>query len=105
MTKREAYQIGRYHGREAALYCEPSDLTDGRTRFNSDSCECDGAGGDMCAACLSAEAFEAEQNARQYEGHYPHGLTEAQADAYDAGVAAGIAAGVKARLSGRTEGR
>lgn len=108
MTKREAYAAGFDNGRQAALYCEPSSLTDGRTRDNAPGCECDGKGSDICAECLTAEAFEVEHASRDFSPweHLAHAINsgrnpDGQWEAYDAGVAAGIKAGVKARLSGR----
>lgn len=103
MTKREAYKWGRENGRSIAEDVPLSEVYADRKmaqeliRRDAQACHCEGLA--VCNVCLEYTCYLAEDNARQFAGHAPEGLTEGQWEAYEAGVTAGIKAGVKARLA------
>jgi hypothetical protein len=104
MTKQEIRQRGIDAGYQAAIYTEVSD-----SDREQAGCICieaeDITDQAECAECISAAAYESEQNARSYSPfeHLAHAINESrdpesQWDAYDAGVEAGIKRGIEARL-------
>ena len=77
---KEAYSLGREAGYSAAVDMEEK-----------------GSG-----ETWEEAAYESEDNARQYAGHYSEDLrTDAEWDAYERGVVKGITKGIKARLAGK----
>ena len=100
MNQKQAFQLGKRAGYNAAIYTE---VSEGNKR-DATNCHCDDW--ECCADCLSVAAYESEQNARDFSpfeftaheintGRNPEG----QWDAYDNGVEAGIKAGIKKRLA------
>ena len=103
MTKDNAYSIGYDNGYNAGELCEV-----GSDDIRQAGCDCrtEEQQVPFCDECLTAAAFESEQNARQFSPFEftAHDINESEDseelwERYDEGVAAGIAAAVKGRLS------
>lgn len=99
MNQKQAFQLGKRAGCNAAIYTEVAD-----SDRNHACCDCEDE--QECAECISSAAYECEQNARDFTpfeftaheintGRNPEG----QWEAYDNGVEAGIKAGIKKRLA------
>ena len=96
----DAYSRGYDAGYNAAVYCEV-----GHQDKREANCGCDDDGTTECEDCLSAAAFDSEQNARNFS---PFEFTASAInedddsdelwESYDDGVAKGIKAGIAERL-------
>jgi hypothetical protein len=105
MNQKQAFQLGKHAGYNAAIYAEVTD-----SDREDAGCICieaeDITDQVECEECIMSAAYECEQNARQ---HSPFEFTaheintgrnpEGQWSAYDSGVEAGIKAGIKKRLT------
>ncbi len=103
MNQKQAFQLGKRAGYDAAIYTEVDDFDRKEARCGGD---CDCMPDEECAECISQAAWLSEQNAREYSpfeftaheinaGRNPEG----QWEAYNQGVEAGIKLGIKKRLS------
>ncbi len=105
MNQKQAFQLGKRAGYNAAIYAEVDD-----SDREDAGCICieaeDPTDQAECEECISSAAYESEQNAREYSpfestaheintGRNPEG----QWNAYDEGIEAGIKAGIKKRLA------
>ena len=104
MNKREAKALGREAGEAAAMYCEVGD--EDRKQAG---CACDAPA--VCLDCLTAAAYSAEENGRQFSPFEftAHDLNEDEDradglwEAFDAGISAGVEAEARRRV--RAESR